>query len=152
MFENSILIEQDEKIEGMISYEIFRGRALIRYFIFDKEVEEDNIVQMYERFFQKLKEKGIKEIFVIISKDIIVEMFSDLGFVEFNKDEFFLTEHNIYETKYRDSKVMCYTIRTINRIKIKKNDIIDGFISKLNHYSSMFKPLRLQLIHFSIHS
>lgn len=110
LFENSILIERDGKVDGMISYEIFRGRALIRYFIFDKEVEEEDIILMYERFFQKLKERGIKQIFVIISKDIIAEMFSDLGFVEFNKDEFFLTEHNIYETKYRDSKVMCYDI------------------------------------------
>lgn len=110
LFENSIIIENDEKIVGMISYEIFRGRALIRYFIFDKDVNESDIVLMYERFFGKLKDKGIQQIFVIISKDIIVEMFKDLGFIEFNKDEFFLTESNIAETKYRDSKVMCYTI------------------------------------------
>lgn len=112
LFENSILIERDGRIVGMISYENFRGRALIRYFIFDKDVQEEEIVTMYGRFFQKLKERGIRQIFVIISKDIVAELFSDLGFVEFNKDEFFLTEQNIYETKYRDSMVMCYTIET----------------------------------------
>lgn len=112
LFENSILIERDGRIVGMISYEIFRGRALIRYFIFDKDVQEEEIVTMYGRFFQKLKERGIRQIFVIINKDIVAELFSDLGFVEFNKDEFFLTEQNIYETKYRDSMVMCYTIES----------------------------------------
>jgi N-acetylglutamate synthase-like GNAT family acetyltransferase len=110
LFDNSIIIEKEDKVVGMISYEIFRGRALIRYFIFDKNVKESYLVNMYEKFFNKLKENDIEQIFVIISKDIIVDMFENLGFVEFDKDDFFLTESNIRDTKYSDSKVMCYHI------------------------------------------
>lgn len=110
LFKNSIIIENEDKIVGMISYEIFRGRALIRYFIFDKDVHEDAIVSMYERFFIKLKQNEIDKIFVIINKEIIVDMFEELGFVEFNKEDFFLTEKNIANTKYKDSIVMSYTI------------------------------------------
>lgn len=110
LFDNSVLIEEDNKIVGMISYEQFRGRALIRYFIFDKEVEETYLVHMYEKFFEKLKKRNIKEIYVIVSSELIAEMFKDLGFFEFNKDDFYLTETNINKTKYSDSTVMCYEI------------------------------------------
>jgi len=110
LFINSILIFNDDQVVGMISYELFRGRALIRYFIFDKEVNESLLVSMYERFFIKLKENNIEHVYVIISKEVIVEMFENLGFTIFEKDDFFLTENNIKDTKYRDSTVMRYTI------------------------------------------
>jgi len=110
LFKNSIIIETDDKVVGMISYEKFRGRALIRYFIFDNDVDEENIVAMYECFFSKLKSENIKAIYAIISKGIIVDMFLDLGFMPFPKEEFFLTEKNIMQTKYHASDVMVYHI------------------------------------------
>ena len=41
-----------KEIFGMITYEIFRQKALIRYFVFDKDVEEKYLLEMYEKFFK----------------------------------------------------------------------------------------------------
>lgn len=110
LFANSIIIESAAGVVGMISYEEFRGRALIRYFIFDKDVEEEHLITMYDQFFQRLRAKGLKQIFVIVHHEMIIELFTNLGFEAFDKREFFLTESNIEHTKYKDATVMFYTL------------------------------------------
>jgi hypothetical protein len=110
LFNNAILIIENEEVVGMISYELFRQRALIRYFIFDKEVNESYLVEMYQLFFNVLKERAIDKVFVIVSNETIESMFTELGFKPFNKEEFFLTEENISHTKYKDSSVLFYQL------------------------------------------
>ena len=37
-------------------------------------------------------------------------MFCDLGFKEFPKELFYLTEESILETKYKNAMVLCYEL------------------------------------------
>ena len=94
----------------MITFEMFRNKALIRYFIFDKDVEESYLVEMYEKFFDNLKKHNMNRVFVIINNDNIKQMFINLGFNEFPKESFFLTEESIVNTKYKGATVMFYEI------------------------------------------
>jgi hypothetical protein len=110
LFENAVIIIGDDEIVGMITYELFRQKALIRYFIFEKEVEEKYLIEMYEKFFNSLRDKEINRVFVIINNDTIKDMFLNLGFNEFPKADFFLTEESILQTKYKDAIVMFYEI------------------------------------------
>ncbi|QVK18120.1 hypothetical protein KHQ81_15045 [Mycoplasmatota bacterium] len=110
LFENAVIIVSDEEIVGMITFEMFRNKALIRYFIFDRDVEEIYLVEMYEKFFENLKQKNMNKVFVIINNDNIMQMFINLGFNEFPKESFFLTEESILNTKYKDATVMFYEI------------------------------------------
>lgn len=110
LFDNAVIILDEDEIVGMITFEVFRNKALIRYFIFDKDVEECYLVNMYEKFFENLKKKAMNRVFVIINKNNIKQMFTDLGFSEFPKEDFFLTEESILKTKYRDAIVMFYEI------------------------------------------
>lgn len=110
LFENAVIILNDEEIVGMITFEMFRNKALIRYFIFDRDVEEEYLVEMYEKFFENLKQKNMNKVFVIINNENIKQMFINLGFDEFPKESFFLTEETILNTKYKDATVMFYEI------------------------------------------
>lgn len=110
LFNNAVIIVNNDEVVGMITYELFRQKALIRYFIFDKDIEEKYLIDMYEKFFQNLQEKNIGKVFVIINNENVKQMFIDLGFREFPKDSFFLTEESILETKYKNAIVMYYEI------------------------------------------
>lgn len=110
LFNNAVIIADDEEIFGMITYEIFRQKALIRYFVFDKDVEEKYLLEMYEKFFQNLLSKNIQKVFVIINNEVVEKMFCDLGFKEFPKELFYLTEESILETKYKNAMVLCYEL------------------------------------------
>lgn len=110
LFDNAVIITDEEEVYGMITYEIFRKKALIRYFVFDKDVEEKHLIEMYEKFFQNLQSKEIQKVFVIISNEVVKKMFCDLGFKEFPKALFFLTEESILETKYKNALVLCYEL------------------------------------------
>ena len=110
LFENAVIIIGDDEILGLITYELFRKRALIRYFIFNKGLSESILLCMYEKFFMNLKENNINKVFVIINNKNLTELFVNLGFKEFPKDDFYLTEECIANTKYKDATVMCYDI------------------------------------------
>ncbi len=110
LFENAVIILSENEIVGMITFEMFRNKALIRYFIFDKDVEESYLVEMYEKFFGNLKKHNMNRVFVIINNDNIKQMFINLGFNEFPKESFFLTEESIVNTKYKGATVMFYEI------------------------------------------
>ena len=110
LFENAVIILEGDVVVGMITFEMFRNKALIRYFIFEKEVEEQYLVEMYQKFFSNLQKQKIDRVFVIISNDTIKQMFTDLGFKEHNKESFYLTEESILNTKYKDATVMVYEL------------------------------------------
>ncbi|MDF2700266.1 MAG: hypothetical protein K0Q49_1822 [Haloplasmataceae bacterium] len=110
LFENAILILKDEIVVGMITFELFRNKALIRYFIFDKDVDQKYLYEMYQKYFDSLRSKDIKRVFVIINNDGIKEMFANLGFIEFPKEDFFLTEESILNSKYKDATVLIYEL------------------------------------------
>ncbi len=110
LFDNAVLILSEEDIVGMITFEMFRKKALIRYFIFDRDVEEEYLIEMYDKFFDNLRKHNMTRVFVIINNDNIKEMFLNLGFKEFPKESFFLTEESIMNTKYKEATVMFYEI------------------------------------------
>ncbi|ERJ12337.1 GNAT family N-acetyltransferase [Haloplasma contractile] len=110
LFDNAVIILDDDEVIGMISYGMFRKRALIRYFIFNKEVDRDYLYKMYDKFFDKLKDNHIKTVFIIITTEHIKELFETLGFKDFPKDEFYINEEPINETKYEDAIVMYHEV------------------------------------------
>lgn len=110
LFGNAVIILCNDEIVGMITFEMFRNKALIRYFIFEKDVEEEYLFEMYDKFFGNLKARDMNRVFVIINNDNIKEMFFDLGFKEFPKESFYLTEESILNTKYKDAMVMFYEL------------------------------------------
>jgi|GEM_PF-702554 len=110
LFPKAILIEAKDEILGMITYEMFRKKTLIRYFIFEKDLAHELILQMYEMFFANLRKQNIKEVYAIVTNPNLSEIFTHLGFKEYPKENFFLTEECILNTKYRNAMVMMFEI------------------------------------------
>lgn len=110
LFPKAILIEAKDEILGMITYEMFRKKALIRYFIFEKDLAHELILQMYEMFFANLRKQNIKEVYAIVTNPNLSEIFTHLGFKEYPKENFFLTEECILNTKYKNAMVMMFEI------------------------------------------
>lgn len=110
LFPRAILIENNDEVLGMITYEMFRKKALIRYFIFEKDLADELILQMYEMFFANLRKQNIWEVYVIVNNPNLTDIFANLGFKEYPKENFFLTEECILNTKYKNATVMVFEI------------------------------------------
>ena len=48
ILKNAIILYQDEKIQGIISYEPFFNYALIRYFVFKRGVDEMIVRELFD--------------------------------------------------------------------------------------------------------
>ncbi|MCL2522909.1 MAG: GNAT family N-acetyltransferase [Erysipelotrichales bacterium] len=102
----SIILDDEESIVGVISFEQFSKNGLIRYFIFKKYIQDDIIRELFESMVETAKEYNLESLFTIIVDHDVSTLFVELGFEEVNKEKFFIEEDNILNTKYRDSKIM----------------------------------------------
>lgn len=115
VIENAVVVtDGKEKICGMVSYETFRKNGLIRYFIFESDLNESVLSQMFVKLYKKAKEQDLNQIYSIISSDDVKELFVDLGFVEVEKRIFYINERNINNTKYHEATVMSYKLENVS--------------------------------------
>jgi len=102
----SIILDHEDCIVGVISFEQFSKNGLIRYFIFKKYIQDDVIKELFGSMVETAKEFKLESLFTIIVDHDVSSLFFELGFEEVNKEKFFIEEDNILNTKYRDSKIM----------------------------------------------
>lgn len=57
ILEQSILIKDDNKVWGMVSFEDFNNIGIIRYFIYNQQVIPDLLVNMFLNYIIQLKIK-----------------------------------------------------------------------------------------------
>jgi hypothetical protein len=103
---NGVYISEGTDILGMVSYEGFNNFGLIRYFEFKKNLDMNNIVNMFEILKEKSIKNGIKYLFSIINEEKIMNLFKGLGFNIIDKNYFFIEEKNVLNTKYKDSTIL----------------------------------------------
>lgn len=105
----SILIDKD-KIIGMMSFECFGRTALIRYFVFTKLIDENNLLKLFYHLIDKAKTKNIKRILSFVEKENAIPLFKYLGFFPIDKKYVYIDENNIMETDSEPASIYCYQI------------------------------------------
>ncbi|GEM_PF-787235 len=100
----------DGEIVGLLSFEEFNRIGLVRYFIFKKEVKEKVILELFRRVVEKAARKGIRSLLSLVVKKEAVAVFKGLGFHEIAKDDVYIDETMLNQTKFKEAFVLKYDI------------------------------------------
>ena len=106
VLKNASVLYFDDKIYGIISYELFFNYALIRYFVFKRNVDEMIIKELFDSIEDNINQKEIDYIFSLVNQRDIYDLFSSLDFKEINKEDIFIEEQNYQNSKFKDTKLM----------------------------------------------
>lgn len=109
ILKNAIILMDMNEIKGIISYEKYIDRGLIRYFIFQKDVPFEELKQMVEYMSECAKNNNIKSLLSVVEQKELIIFFNDLGFLPFSIDNIYIDEVSLGNTVYKKSQGMiCY--------------------------------------------
>lgn len=111
VLKNASVLFLDNKIFGLISYELFFNYALIRYFVFKRSVDEMVVKELFDSIIESITEKDIDYIFSLVNQSDIFELFSSLEFKEVNKEDIYIEEQCYDNLKFKDTKLMIKKIK-----------------------------------------
>ena len=112
VLKNASVLYLDDKIYGIISYELFFNYALIRYFVFKRNVDEIVVRELFDSIEENIRKKEIDYIFSLVNQGDIYNLFSSLDFKEISKEDIFIEEQNFENSKFKETKLMIKKIQT----------------------------------------
>lgn len=104
--QSSILINEDNEIVGIIAFEQFGKIGLIRYFIFQKTISNDDIKTLFLDLITYASSLGIKEVISVVQKDELLALFTSFGLTKVNNETIYLNETPFKETEFSQAKVL----------------------------------------------
>jgi N-acetylglutamate synthase-like GNAT family acetyltransferase len=107
---NTVILSENDIIKGLVSYECFDKIALIRFFIFQKELPENWLKTLMEEVLQKMKANRIKKVLSFVTQPKMVPIFSSFGFSEVDKKNLYLDETPLAKTDFNLNQVMVYSL------------------------------------------
>lgn len=113
VLKNAIILYLDGKIHGIISYESFFNYALIRYFVFKRNVDDMIVRELFDSIEDSILEDDIEYIFSLVNQNEIFDLFTSLQFEEVNKDDIFIEEQSYQNSKFKDTRLMIKKIGII---------------------------------------
>ena len=111
VLKNASVLYLEDKIYGIISYELFFNYALIRYFVFKRNVDEMIVKELFESVEENVNKRDVDYIFSLVNQGDIYNLFSSLDFKEISKDDIFIEEQNFENSKFKDTKLMIKKIK-----------------------------------------
>ena len=106
ILKNASILFLDNSLYGIISYEAFNNYALIRYFVFKRNVDELVIKELFCAVEETVRLNNIEFIFSLVNQVDIYDLFTSLGFKEVNKEDVYIEEVNFEKSKFKDTKLM----------------------------------------------
>lgn len=100
-----VLLNEKKDIVGTISYEKYNHYALVRYFVFKRNIDYKDLLLLYNSLEQELENKNISTSIAIINSDEVKEVFEYLGFNKINKNLVYFDETIFSKTNYKDNDV-----------------------------------------------
>ena len=106
ILKNASILFLDNSLYGIISYEAFNNYALIRYFVFKRNVDELVIKELFCAVEETVRLNNVEFIFSLVNQVDIYDLFTSLGFKEVNKEDVYIEEVNFEKSKFKDTKLM----------------------------------------------
>lgn len=107
---NASVIVDKEDVVGAISYEKFGVYGLIRYFIFKKYVDDETIERLFSKLETRAQTDNISYLFSIVVENDVIDLFKNLSFFTMDKNNMFIEEERLADSKYKNTTVMAKKI------------------------------------------
>lgn len=107
LIENGVVILTDDVV-GYITYEIYSEYGLIRYFIFQKQIDSDYVYQMFQALVDTAKQDGIQSFISIGKNKEVIELFENLGFYPLEHADFLINGQKIIGTELEYATILKY--------------------------------------------
>ena len=91
---------------GYITYEKFSEYGLIRYFIYQKNIDFEYIKQMYLELIKKSIDDEIESFISIGNNNDVVNIFKLLNFHEIEFSNFIVNDRLLYGTEFENAIIM----------------------------------------------
>ncbi len=106
VLKNASILFSDNIVSGIISYEAFFNYALIRYFVFKRNVNEEVVRELFNAVLESVNKDNIEYIFSLVNQDDIYQLFRTLDFQEVLKENVFIEEESYLNSRFKDTKLM----------------------------------------------
>lgn len=100
-----VLLDDNNDIVGTISYEKYDNMVLIRYFVFKRNMEYQDLLILYNSLEEELNNYNIENALAIINSNEVKEVFTYLGFDKIDKDKVYFDETIFSKTSYKENDV-----------------------------------------------
>lgn len=107
----SILVDDNEDIIGLISFEVFNNYGLIRYFIFKKIIDEISLEALFKNLLKKAKNRKVAKLFSFVHNEVTSPIFDFLGFTQIDKGSVYLEEKKFESIYNQNAFVYGYDIK-----------------------------------------
>lgn len=89
---NAIVVLDNNEVCGAVSYEKFGSDALIRYFVFKRNLSNDVVIQLFDGLENQAKLANIGDIYCVVNSGPIEELFVQLGFKKEEHKQIYIDE------------------------------------------------------------
>lgn len=97
VLKNAVIVFDDYKVIGSISFEEYDSIGLIRYFVFKKNLSNNVLIDLLEKLIFNARKRNLKKLVCIADNSEIKGLFEELGFSSLDKKIFIneepLTNH-----------------------------------------------------------
>ncbi len=106
---NTVAIIDDDKVLGSVSFEIYDSNALIRYFVFKRNIDNIYINNMIEKLCALAKNKNISNIVCIADSKVVYDLFLEFGFEKI-ENNIFINEDKKSNSNYSNAEFLLKSI------------------------------------------
>jgi len=105
ILKNGVIILDDERVIGSISFEIYDHIGLIRYFVFKKNLSRPLLKNLMEQLEENARSIDLYKIECVADNNQIEELFKELGFLKLEK-KIYINEDIITESNFSSSNFL----------------------------------------------
>ncbi len=109
ILKNAVIVYDDYKVIGSISFEEYDSVGLIRYFVFKKNLSNCILVELLEELISNAKKRELKMLVCVADNSEIKSLFEELGFSDL-KRKIFVNEEPIINGSHSNSSFLCMKI------------------------------------------
>lgn len=100
-----VLLNEKKDIVGTISFEKYNNYAIIRYFVFKRNIDYNDLKILYNDLENELRNLNIIQAIAIINSEEVKDVFELLDFKKIDKEKVFFDETIFTKTSYKDNDV-----------------------------------------------
>lgn len=109
ILKNGVIIFDDDKVIGSISFETYDHLGLVRYFVFKKNLSRNILVDLMNKLEETAKSINIDKLVCVADNSQIEDLFLELGFSKLNK-KIYINEEVVTDTNFSSSNFLYKSI------------------------------------------